>query len=564
MVESPVVARPGLMRGVVRRRWITVLALTAIGGAAGFAATQALPTTYTATASLFLEPLSGNPFSPTTAATRNEQIAALETEVALLSTTDVGERAAVVAGTGDIPAGEVSASVASNSQVLDLSFTAADPADAQRFAGAYAEAFLEYRRDRSDRISAEQRDALEDQLDETSVLLSETTGRLARAAEGTAAYVQLEQQVQLYASQFSDLQVQLLALASAADNAGEIISPAALPTGPDGVGPVVLIAAGLLLGAAAGATVGLYREHRDPRVHSVEEVAALGVGPALAVLRCPEKGVPSQEDGYGTLEAFVIAALPDRGGVVALVGVDAAADATAAALGLAGALVRSGRPCTVVLADQDAGVSSGRTLSDALDDRDPVPIDQLGQELEDGLRLVRTGAGPGDTTAASTDADDLLQREQTREVLRALAADRLVVVAAPPMPRGAALWLSRCADRAVLLLRLGESRFDASEEAVHSLGRSGGDLLGVAAQARGRCAHGPLDGITPAKGTDELDPATVPHAHSDDTAARHASRPGPSGSAFSVEERSEEPAGGAVGGSARDRLALHPVRGSAG
>lgn len=504
MVESPVVARHGLLSGVLRRRWALLLLLTLLGGAAGAAAGAVLPTTYTSTASLFLEPTSGNPFSPSTAATRNEQIAALQTEVALVPTADVTRLARTVET--DLPedaADHVSAAVPSNSQVIDVSYTAPDPERARAGAQAYATAFLQYRQERSDRVVEEQTGVLQDQLDDTSALLDQATTQLETTSLGTARYVQLQQQVQLYASQFSDLQVQVLALASAAANPGEVISPAQPPTAPDGLPPLVLVAAGLVAGLVAGGLLGLYREHRDPRLHTLTDVAQLGTGPALARLGAGPVDASSAE-GHRTLEATVLGALPRSGGVLALVGADAGAVSDEVVRGLAGALVGSGHTCTVVTSEPvpgvpDAGVTLRQVVraaaaADAAPDDDRAGLwtaAPLGVQVEPRLTLV-AASEPGDDTSG-TDLEDLFQNERTHGLIRDLAASgQVVLVSTPPLPRGSALSLARHADRAVLIVRMGRTSYDVAAGGVEQLVRSGASVLGTVAVADGPARRGRL------------------------------------------------------------------------
>ncbi len=503
MVESPVVTRPGLLPGVLRRRWTTLLLLTLLGGLAGGAAASSLPTSYTASASLFLEPLTGNPFSPATAATRNEQVVALQTEVALFSTSAVEQLAREEAPALPVEAADgVSASVPSNSQVVDVAYTAPTATLARDGAEAFASAFLRYRQVRSDRVETEQSAELQQQLDDTTALLVAATDRLEAAPEDTGEYVQLQQQVQLYASQVSDLQVQLLALSSSAARPGEVISPAELPTQPDGLSPGLVALAGLLAGAAVGVLLGLYREHQDSRMHSVTDGSQLGTGAVLAVVGAPGTATPSSGSGDRRLEAAVLASLPPVGGVVTLVGADRTTSSADAATGLAGALVRSGHRCTVVLAEPVAGVvEAAAMLSEFADTPSDTsrPRTWLEVEVEPGLRLVaiNPAAIPGEGADA---LDDILQHERTRQLVHELAAaGRIVVVAAPPLPRGAALSLARQADQAVLLARLGRTHFDVAEAGVESLRRADVPLLGTVMQT-GPARVSPHGGATAGPG----------------------------------------------------------------
>ncbi|WP_336921894.1 hypothetical protein [Aquipuribacter sp. SD81] len=490
-MDSPVAVRPGLLRGLVRRRWLSVLVLTVLGAGAGAAAGTVLPTTYTATSGLFLEPLAGNPFSPVTATTRNEQIAALETEVALLSTTEVAEAARERVPELPVDARtHVAASVPSNSQVVEIAYTADTPGLAQLGADAFATAFLAYRVERADRVRGDEASALDQQLADTAELLDSATDRLSETEEGTAGEVQLQQQVQLYASQLSELQVQRLALDSTTPLPGEVITPAVVPVAPDGLPVTLLVLAGLVVGALAGATLGVYREHRDPRVHTLEEVSQLGTGQVLATLDTARRGHADRGDGYRALGAALLANLHDDTGVVTLVGADPTTDCTAVAARLAEAMVLTGH--RIVLVSDDPVLAAGRPLDRAVVAAVAVGadleagVDRLGVEVRPGLRVVSVAGNRPDGAAGGT--DDLLQHPRTALLLRALAdSGHVVLVAAPPLPRGAGLSLAGLADQVVLLVRVGATHFDDAAAGIDRLARIGAPLLGAVAQ------QGPVD-----------------------------------------------------------------------
>jgi succinoglycan biosynthesis transport protein ExoP len=106
-----------------------------------------LPTTYSATAVVFLNPLTGNPYTPETSTLRSDQLVALETEAALVSTSTVGERANEVADGAlpDEPEDAVTVVVPSNSQVLRVSYRADSAELARLGAQSFADAYLGYR-----------------------------------------------------------------------------------------------------------------------------------------------------------------------------------------------------------------------------------------------------------------------------------------------------------------------------------------------------------------------------------------------------------------------------------
>ncbi len=76
-----------LIRSALRRHFVIVLALTALGGAIGAAAAALQPVSYTSTASVLIRPAAGNSLSPQTPTGNGTQLTvAMTTEVSLVTT----------------------------------------------------------------------------------------------------------------------------------------------------------------------------------------------------------------------------------------------------------------------------------------------------------------------------------------------------------------------------------------------------------------------------------------------------------------------------------------------
>jgi uncharacterized protein involved in exopolysaccharide biosynthesis len=182
-MEPAVEVRPGIGFAALRRRWRWVVAAGLVGLLAGYVASEAAATSYTATAVAFLNPLDGNPYSPTTSTVRNDQLAALETEASLLRTTAVGQGALAAAG-GTLaaePENRVTVVVPSNSQVLRISYTGSTPGEARLGAQSFANAYLAFRQQNADAEATEQVERLQDQAAAMRQLLDGAAAQLADA-----------------------------------------------------------------------------------------------------------------------------------------------------------------------------------------------------------------------------------------------------------------------------------------------------------------------------------------------------------------------------------------------
>ena len=125
----------------VRHHLAVVLACLALGALAGWAYAQSLPATWTSSARVLVDPAVGNPFAPTPASVRQEELTSLETEAQVARSAEVLR--AVAQQSTDLTTGQlerrVQVSVPPNTQILDISYSASDPVVAQQVATAVAD-----------------------------------------------------------------------------------------------------------------------------------------------------------------------------------------------------------------------------------------------------------------------------------------------------------------------------------------------------------------------------------------------------------------------------------------
>lgn len=203
---------------------LLVVVLAGAGGAAGRWWGERQSGTYVATVVILLNPLQGNPFSPDS---RGEDLVNLETEAQLVTSDTVVKRVAL--DHPDLPPLDVASVVVTvppNTQLLDIEVTAADSEVAQQTAAALGQVYLTHRRNRTASALFNERANINEQLDERTAERTELTRSLDKAKPGSAASVQVTQQVLAVVTQISELRAQLGVVGAASVDPGQVVTPA--------------------------------------------------------------------------------------------------------------------------------------------------------------------------------------------------------------------------------------------------------------------------------------------------------------------------------------------------
>lgn len=491
---------PRFVRQSLRRRWTVIVLALVLGLGVGTFLITTSTSDYQATSVVFLEPTVGNPYSPTTPTGRQEQLAALTTEAGLLLADSVSESAEAAAGEAGVDLGpqiqeRTSTEVPSNSQVINVSFTAASPEVAQFGAQALATAYLDYRQDRSEEVTSAQLARIDEEISSLTSLMDVAAQALSDAgpaltAEGTAELQNLEEQVRIYANQLAQARIERVSVEGAVVSPGEIVSPARLPTQPEGLPAPLLAAAVVLALLVSGVVIAMILEHLDTRLRSRDEVERLGLRPVYgpAPLWHPELTGSPDEDAYR------LAAGPTGGGVRVLLGADGPVPLGVAA-GMGHALAENGQSVLIVLCAAPAGQAEGAAgLSDALQQGDNAPADHRIQATQ-GIQVMGVGRHP---EAVSS----LVHGPRFRVLLDTLAleCDTLLVVGAEAeSATGAAL--ARRGESTLLVCIAGQTREEnlgSSVRMVQDEGVLGGVFLAAkpTRHLRSRSPVSDLDRLT--------------------------------------------------------------------
>jgi succinoglycan biosynthesis transport protein ExoP len=211
----------------------------------------------------------------------------LETERGLVASVPVAERVAQSLEVSEEPRtllDDVSVEVVTGAEFLEIHYQHPDPLQAQRRAQAFADEYLNFRRQQAvDEILAASETvrqrirSLEDRLGELESQIDDSNDPSERA--------DLEAQASTLEGQVAVLQVQLSQLApSAGLSVGQVVEPASVPDSPASPNYLVNIALALFVGLALGVGLAFLRERLDDRIRGRQDLEAQTGAPALAVV----------------------------------------------------------------------------------------------------------------------------------------------------------------------------------------------------------------------------------------------------------------------------------------
>jgi polysaccharide biosynthesis transport protein len=440
--DQQISPRRAALVAAIRRSAVLILVLALTGTALGVAAGLRRAEDHTARASILVSPLDGNPFYPSG---RGDDLINLETEAQLVSSDSVANAVAERIGdpgTASELLSGLSVSVPANTQILDIDYTAGSDTVAVRRAQGFAEAYLDFRKARSEAVTRAKTERIQNQINSQNDALSALVSK-ANAETVPSRKSLLQEQISGVTSQIGQLQAALAELQTGSVDPGQVITPASI-VGRSSLKALVTYALiGLLAGLVLALGVVIIRARSENRIHHADDIAPSGL-PVLGSVSMDEvldtnEGIVVLEDGESLqigsgLQALRVAVLSaDRRRPVRIL-YTAAAQAgryPRTALGLAYAAAASNLRTVVVDATGDGGditkflsLDTRRGFTDVLAEDSPVAPSLV--QLTDHLSVVPSGK-PDPRT------DDLLTGPGVRKVFEDLAAsfDIVVVVAGP-------------------------------------------------------------------------------------------------------------------------------------
>lgn len=349
------------VRALRRRWWVIVLALI-LGGWGGLAYGGSVAKQYRSVVTVSVTPTGIQDVNAVTGV-RTATVVNMDNEVQLVTSPAVGTGASALLRSGADPFSlvkKVSVTVRPNTALMDIAFKAAEPAEAQQGAHAFAIAYLNQRTLRAQGDLDDQISGLQSQIKAVSAQLRTVTGQIASLPDNspTRAYAGAQQTVLV--SQLSSLQAKLAPLQTTVITPGEILSDARLPTTPTGLGKKILLLGGLLVGLLVGLVLASVAESLDPRVLHADDLTDSRL-PVLA--RFGRSGLRAGRlapTGSRTALTFahlrnrlVAAVARDEGMTVVVTGAKDGAGAGVVAANLAVALARGGFDTVLVCLDGD-------------------------------------------------------------------------------------------------------------------------------------------------------------------------------------------------------------------
>jgi Mrp family chromosome partitioning ATPase len=431
-----------ILRGVRRRWWVLVLC-AGLAVAAALVYTQSRERDYEASAEILVTPLAIDDrtfLGVQVLRAGSDSGRTILTAVGLIDSEAAAVRTAQQLG-GDWTTRRVRDAIdvetRGGSALISVTGRAGGAESAAQLATTFAEASLEERRERLAEQLAGPLDEVEQQISALS------------AGERTSGY----------ADQLRIRRDTLRLAARTGDPTLSLAQAAPVPTGRPGQPLWLLLAAALLAGLALGAVAAVALDGVDRRLRDEDELEELG--PIAVLARVPlHRGRASGHavDEHRALISEISAAGVPSSSVV-VTSASGGEGATSTAVALATALAESGR--SVILADFDLrspGVAEALELGQVrkLSVAEGEPVEN-GLNAVPGFKQLRVLVPQSPNGDVQGQAH--LQRLLPGVVARAQElADHVVIDTAPLGRSGDALWVTREADRLVLVLRPGRTR----------------------------------------------------------------------------------------------------------
>ena len=272
----------GYLSVVARRKWALFFVIVLTVGAAAFFSYRQTPM-YRSTARVLVKPL--NPNQVLQGYTYNFAIS-MGTEQQLATSPDVVANAAELAAEagdtgGDL--GSVSASVPSDTQFLDISYSSTDPETAQLWADAYARGYMEYRREQALGYYTSAKAGYDAEIQDLQGQIA--TKQAEWEAAGLDEKPGIRAELDLLELSLQDLTRQSSQFPfPVAETAAEMVAPADLPDVPFEPNWTRNIAMALAAGLVLGLAVVFLRERLDDRLRGRDDLEEAAGAPVLAIV----------------------------------------------------------------------------------------------------------------------------------------------------------------------------------------------------------------------------------------------------------------------------------------
>jgi capsular exopolysaccharide synthesis family protein len=473
-----------------RQRWM-VLAVAGVSVASAlFYASRQTPV-YSSSAEVIVRPARFDPNQPRAAFGFQNMI----TEQRVANSSEVASRAIDTLQAAGIAPGYVSAAqTEEESETLLFTAVAPNPAAAQASANAWAESYLELRRDQFLRDLNTSRQPYDERIATIDAQLEAIADELESTDDDTertllnARYVSLLEERSAVVQQSNEL------ISPQSVQVGEVLQPATFPTSPDGSSPLTTGGLALLVGFSLGAGLAYLRDRLDQRVRGRDDLEVHAGAPVIAYI---PTGTPLKDglpvtasdhaseiaEAYTTLGLRLVRAA-DQGRFRTLLVTSSLSGEgkTSIAANLGVALARSGKRVAVVSADLRRpgleayfSLRNGTGLRDVLNGRRMI-LEVVTPTRITGLWVVPGGGQPGTSSPLELLSSDAMKAALTD--LRYLV-EYVIIDTTPLLGSFDATALATFADGVLFVADARKASRTTIEHGRRELQTTGASLVGV-------------------------------------------------------------------------------------
>jgi capsular polysaccharide biosynthesis protein len=461
--------------GVLRRRWLIVLAGAVIGLVGALAYVVVTPKSYTATATVNVV-ATGADQNTNVSNSRTGGTVNLDTEAQLVTSGAV----ATIAGkmmhsslTDYQLSKQISVTVPPNSTVLTISCKTSTAASAATCANDFANAYLQHRSASAKSALTAQANDLQSRISALNKSLGKLNTSIRGLPKNSPSRANDAQQATTDRQVLNSLSHQVSVITGQASNVngGSVITAAAAPGSPSSPKKSLVLPSGLVAGLLLGLIAAFVWDRRDKRLHSAQDVERLLDIPVM--LSLPRKAFgrqvalasPRSKTGraFTELAHTVAASLGEGSHVLLVAGSTPGPGVSVVASNLAAAMARTHPEAVLVCADlRDSvapelfGLTDGRGLSEVAAGRATVGEVARGPAGVPGLWVIPPGS---DTSLA-----EYLQHDTAKALTSQLRRDaRYVIIEAQAIDAGAdAFAFAEFADTALLTVEIDNTdRYEA-------------------------------------------------------------------------------------------------------
>jgi capsular exopolysaccharide synthesis family protein len=448
------------------------------------------PSVYESTAQFLVRPTLVQPLQPNPFDT-----VSLPTEMQLVTSAQVADIARqTIGGTLQDALDGVSVTNPANTQILDISYSAHSPAEAQQGAQAFANAYHDYKQQQAiDTINAYSA-TIRTRISELDGQIEDLDAQMALLDPNSPEHLSAAERRNNADSTRLTLQNQVNQVATLSADPGQVVEDALRPTSPVSPKHKMDLALGLLLGLIAGVVLASLRDQARDRIQGPPLVARSLDAPILgsiprthrllvgtAHLASVDEPHGQAAEAYRTLRTNLLAVCREsKAKTILITSARQGEGKTSTAANLAVALAQAGRSVVLISADLRNprihavfGIGNEQGLGQVLEGTLPLDEAIVETDLAD-LRILPSG--PVD---AVDEPVELLQSDRMGEVLQECCRSDFVIVDGPPIfPVADSLVLADLVD-GVLFVTDAQSSTQASvAQSRRQIHQVGGRILG--------------------------------------------------------------------------------------